>query len=126
MTALLVFLGGGLGALLRYGLVLIVRPHWPAFPVGTLAVNLIGCAAIGALAGRLHPALSAAPDSRAWAFLAAGVLGGFTTFSSFALEFTQLLRDGRPVAAVSYAVLSNALGVALAAGAMALAAPRGG
>lgn len=126
MIPLFVFIGGGIGSLARYGLVLLIRPHSPGFPMGTLAVNLIGCAVIGLIAGRLHPILSAspAPDDRAWAFLAIGVLGGFTTFSSFALEFSQLLRDGRPGAAFAYAAISNVLGLALALGAMILTAPR--
>ncbi len=125
LNLLLVALGGAIGSVLRYSVVLAIRPHSPGFPTGTLIVNLLGCAAIGVLGGRLHAHLTANPDSRTWALLAIGVLGGFTTFSSFALETTQLLRDGRIGLAATYILLSNLLGVAAAFGAFMLSVPRG-
>ena len=92
MKWLLLFLGGGLGAALRFALATWVdqRAEVP-FPWGTLAVNAIGCFAIGLLAtfADEHHVLSAG----ARLFLVAGVLGGFTTFSTFGLETWQLIED---------------------------------
>ena len=92
MKWLLLFLGGGLGASLRFALATWVdqRAEVP-FPWGTLAVNAIGCFAIGLLAtfADEHHVLSAG----ARLFLVAGLLGGFTTFSTFGLETWQLIED---------------------------------
>ena len=92
MKWLLLFVGGGLGASLRFALATWVdqRAEVP-FPWGTLAVNAIGCFAIGLLAtfADEHHVLSAG----ARLFLVAGVLGGFTTFSTFGLETWQLIED---------------------------------
>lgn len=117
----LVALGGAVGSALRYAVVAAARPHSPDFPLGTLAVNLAGCAAIGVVGGWLA---GLPPESRGRLLLMAGVLGGFTTFSSVALEVGDLLRGGRLGAAAAYLVLTNALGVALAlAGYMLTARP---
>lgn len=88
-TAMLIFVGGGLGSVLRWLTGLgVARLFGPAFPLGTLGVNLLGCFAMGVLA-RLLPA----PDSggaEARFLLMTGLLGGYTTFSAFALEAAQL------------------------------------
>ena len=147
---LLVFLGGGLGALARFGLVALVKPQSPAFPTGTLIVNLSGCLAIGLVAGwlaRAAPPLSAAITSAAnsaplaaataattptlttagtapgttaaWSaehwrlLLMVGILGGYTTFSSFGLEVADMLRAGRAGAAITYILASVFGGVLL-------------
>ena len=87
--------GGAMGAVLRYLLAGWVqsglRVH--GFPVGTLAVNVLGCLVIGVLGGWAEsvPAL----HSQVRAFLFIGLLGGFTTFSSFGYETLALLRDGQ-------------------------------
>jgi CrcB protein len=89
---LLVGIGGFLGSMARYALSLgVYRLTGTAFPFGTLVVNIIGCAAIGILVaiGEARNALS--PEARA--FLMIGVLGGFTTFSSFAHETLLLGKD---------------------------------
>ncbi len=128
----LIFLGGGVGALLRYLMVGLLKPASPAFPAGTLSVNILGCFAIGLLAARVLPDVSPlqpVPDSlhgRAWLLLAVGVLGGFTTFSSFAIECLDLLRQDRSGAMLAYVLLSNVLGILAAASAFALFSPRGG
>ncbi len=62
------------------------------FPYGTLAVNLAGCLAIGLLAGLAESRQAIGPELRV--FFAAGLLGGFTTFSAFAYEGFALIRDG--------------------------------
>jgi CrcB protein len=83
---LLVGLGGAVGSILRYLIGLAVVSAWPSpLPLGTLIVNVAGCAAIGvasAMAQRSPPLISA----EGWALLVTGLLGGFTTFSAFGLE----------------------------------------
>jgi CrcB protein len=93
-NALLVGCGGFLGSLLRYGLGSLVHRALPmaTFPHGTLAVNLVGCLAIGALAGLADSRQMFSPPLRAFTFI--GVLGGFTTFSTFGYETFALARDG--------------------------------
>jgi CrcB protein len=93
-NALLVGCGGFLGSLLRYGLGSLVHRTLPmaTFPHGTLAVNLLGCAAIGALAGLADSRQLLSPQLRAFAMI--GLLGGFTTFSTFGYETFALARDG--------------------------------
>lgn len=95
MSFLWVALGGALGSTGRYAVGrAIARFADGGFPIGTLVVNVSGSLLIGVLAGLAaadgRPALS--PDSRA--FLLIGVLGGFTTFSSFSLETLDLARTG--------------------------------
>lgn len=80
------------------------------FPVRTLAINLIGSFLIGAVTALALK--RAAPDPRLVLFLKAGVCGGFTTFSSFALETGDLLKSGHTAAALLYAAASLVLGVA--------------
>lgn len=121
INLLLVMLGGALGAASRFGLVLLIRPHAPGFPAGTLACNLLGCAAIGLLAGLMG--VSGSEYDRARLFLFTGLLGGFTTFSSFGLETIGLCRDGRFGAALAYIALSNTLGLAMVYLGWRLAAP---
>lgn len=86
---LYVGLGGGLGAMLRYAVGLL--PWRGAFPLATLAVNLLGAVAIGFLAGVVT---QRQVDQRAVLFWKTGVCGGFTTFSTFSLEAVQLLEGG--------------------------------
>lgn len=98
---MLVFLGGGAGACLRY----LVAQSFGAqrsFPWATLCVNLIGCALGGWLAAKY--AWSSAQPARA--FFVVGVLGGFTTFSAFGVETIQLLQRGNSALAAVYVTLS--------------------
>ena len=94
-SALAVAAGGALGAAARYG----VTRAWPTpqhgFPWATLAMNVVGCLAIGLLLG-----VERGPLLRA--FLGTGVLGGFTTFSTYAVETGDLA----PRAAVTYALVT--------------------
>lgn len=109
MTVLSVALGGSLGAVLRYGLKLAVTG-----PVGTLVVNTLGCFAMGLALVYLVEA-----SSGRWApFLMTGVLGGFTTYSAFALDTLQMVEGGQMGAALAYAAGTLALAlVAVFAGA---------
>ncbi len=106
-----VFIGGGLGSVARFLLASFVQRALPgAFPFGTLTVNCIGCCVIGMLWGISGKGAPGFPLS---VFLFAGVLGGFTTFSSFGLETFALIHDGAwPLAAV-YVLLTNLLGLLL-------------
>ena len=92
MNVLLIALGGSIGAVARYGLSgFVQRFTSPYFPFGTFTVNIVGCLVFGILAGIAEQRFALGPQARA--FLLIGVLGGFTTFSSFTYETFQLLRD---------------------------------
>lgn len=105
---LVVAAGGALGSLARYA-VSVAVPHDPTeLPIATLLVNVVGCLLLGVLVGGWPAARWGRP------FLGTGVLGGFTTFSAFALEIDRLL-DHRPGVAVAYVGLSLLLGLAAAA-----------
>lgn len=111
MTKLLaVFLGGGLGSLLRYALSLAIGPR--AFPAATLAANVAGCFLIGCF-GSLGERFAWSETTRL--ALVTGLCGGFTTFSTFSKESLALLEAGRPAAFALYAIASFALGLAAAA-----------
>ena len=89
---LLVFAGGGIGASARYWLSGIVYRFLPAsFPYGNLIVNITGCFAIGLITTLLDEKYVSEPALRI--FLMVGILGGFTTFSSFSYETAALLKD---------------------------------
>ncbi len=91
---LLVFVGGGLGAAARYWLSGMVYTRLGnAFPFGTLVVNIVGCFMIGLLMSLLEDRFLVYPSIRI--FLTIGILGGFTTFSSFSFETITLLQDGQ-------------------------------
>jgi CrcB protein len=101
---LLVALGSGLGGAARlYVSTLVGRVAGYGFPWGTLLVNVLGCAAVGALGALFAPSnpLHLQHDLRM--LLVVGILGGFTTFSAFSLETLQLVQRGPPGAAVAYA-----------------------
>jgi len=101
--------GGAIGAVLRYvvsGLVHSVAG--PVFPWGTLTVNLAGCLAIGLLWGAFDAA-TVSPNVRAAVLV--GVLGAFTTFSTFGLESLNLLRTGEIALGAANIVASNVLGI---------------
>jgi CrcB protein len=89
-----VAIGGALGSISRYLLGTWIQNVSRSidFPYGTLAVNLIGCFVIGFLSQLAETRGAFTPETRALVFI--GVLGGFTTFSSFANETFNLMRDG--------------------------------
>ncbi|GAB4081108.1 hypothetical protein GCM10028783_20560 [Modestobacter muralis] len=106
-------LGGALGSLARWGLGLAL-PHDPgAWPTATLVVNLTGCLLLGLLAFALFTRHPRSPWLRP--FLGTGVLGGWTTFSTFAVDAVQLADAGRGAAAAGYVLASVAGGVLAAA-----------
>jgi CrcB protein len=111
-SAGLVALGGAIGSVLRWALVLLAAHRvGPGFPWGTLAVNVAGSFAIGVVA-ELAAGGALSPPARI--FLATGILGGFTTFSAFSLETLLLARDGLPLSALVYSVGSVVVGLGAA------------
>ena len=94
-NALLVGTGGFLGSIARYWISELAQERLgPAFPWGTLAVNVLGCFAIGALS-QLAEVRVFPPEARA--LLVVGFLGGFTTFSAFGNDTLNLFRAGEPL-----------------------------
>lgn len=115
MTAVaLVFIGGGAGSVLRHGVnVLAGRLFGLEFPWGTFTVNAVGSFAIGLVAAFFTLHGDGLWSEQARLFLTTGILGGFTTFSSFSLDFAMLFERGVRMRAVLYVVAS--VGVSLAA-----------
>ena len=100
-----VALGGALGSLARFAVQAGgVRLFGPGLPLGTLAINLLGCLVIGVL----FVWLTEKGMMRAAPFLMAGVLGGFTTFSAFSLDAFLLWERGQPVLAAGYVLVTVA------------------
>ena len=98
MTLLLIAIGGALGSVARYLFSsFVLRTTGSLLGVGTFAVNLAGCILFGLIVGAAQQRFALSP--RASAFLLIGVLGGFTTFSSFEYESFMMLRDGQFFAA---------------------------
>jgi len=112
MGYLLVFLGAGLGGVLRYVMSTSVHRLSGAwiFPIGTFSVNMLGCLVIGFLAQLSESRGILLGDTRLFIFV--GILGGFTTFSSFGYETVQLIRDGEVFYALLNAILQVVVGLA--------------
>lgn len=112
--ALIVGLGGFLGAVLRFGTGTLVTRHPPpiSFPIGTLLVNWTGCLMIGLVLGIIDVRGSFTTNVRL--FMMVGLLGGFTTFSAFGAETLLLWRDGGTVRAALNVLAQVIGGLALA------------
>ena len=118
LNCLFVGVGGFVGSVLRYVVSLIPLRHESGFPLVTLGINVLGAFVLGlimATAGK-----SPSFDPRTLLFLKVGICGGFTTFSTFALEAQGLLSGGKLWAAVLYMLLSVVLCVGAVYGAGAL------
>lgn len=100
---LLVGIGGMIGSIARYSIGSYFTSFLTQFPVATFTVNVIGCLVIGVVFGLLERN-TIGSDMRL--FLATGVCGGFTTFSTFSAETLFLLRDGNTVTALFYVLIS--------------------
>ena len=108
---LAVGLGGALGAILRYRVNLWAVGLWgDRFPWGTLLINVTGCLVIGCYLTLVTERFAGRPTTRL--FVATGILGGYTTFSTFAYEAVSLIGDGRIGTAAAYVIASLALSVA--------------
>ncbi|MCF4102069.1 fluoride efflux transporter CrcB [Gillisia sp. M10.2A] len=108
-AALMVFLGGGLGSVFRYLITKFIIQNEHSLPLGTFTVNIIGSLLLGLILGisLKNNYLS----SNTMLFLATGFCGGFTTFSTFAVENQSLLRSGDYLNFVLYAFGSIVVGI---------------
>ncbi len=106
---LLIFLGGGMGSSLRYLLSKTLNPYTTNFFLGTFGVNIIGCLIIGIILG--FSAKSTSLSNNTILFITIGFCGGFTTFSSFALENYGMLREGQITSFLLYTVSSIVVGI---------------
>ncbi len=106
----LVFVGGGIGSICRYALATSLQRSFAGpFPVGTFVVNLAGCFAIGLVGALGLERAAISPEARV--FLMVGILGGFTTFSSFTWETLGLLTVRDILRATLYVMGSVFLGL---------------
>lgn len=98
LSLALVAIGGAIGSVSRSLLsTFVLRVTGSLLPVGTFAVNVVGCVAFGAIVGAAEHRFVLTPEARA--FLLVGILGGFTTFSSYTFETFTLMQDGQFAAA---------------------------
>jgi len=112
MNYLLVFLGGGLGAAARYGVnVGVGRINPTEFPWHTLIINITGCFIMGVLTEAMALRFNASTELRL--FLTTGIMGGYTTFSAFALDYALLFERKDFMSAGIY-VLASVIGALLA------------
>lgn len=114
MMWLFIALGGAAGAVARYALMnvvdagrLNVSGGWQLLPLGTLTVNVLGSLLIGVLYVLIIEKMTLAPEFRS--LLVVGLLGAFTTFSTFSLDTVLLLEQGYWLQAISYTLLSVVL-----------------
>lgn len=98
-----IFIGAGLGALLRWWLGLVLNSYFPSIPPGTLAANLIGGYIIGVAIAFFASFSGLAPEWRL--FVITGFCGGLTTFSTFSAEIVALLQQGQSLSALGAAAL---------------------
>ncbi|MDD7183468.1 fluoride efflux transporter CrcB [Peptostreptococcus porci] len=108
IECLLVGLGGFLGSVLRYLIGLMYVNTDSGFPLKTFIINILGAFVIGALSSI---AMKYNVNSKVILFLKIGLCGGFTTFSTFALETQELLKNDRVGVAIIYVALSVVIGV---------------
>jgi CrcB protein len=111
MSILAVGAVGFLGSVFRYLISLIPVSEATVFPIKTFIINIIGCILIGAIAVSVSKNVEMSPQMLL--FLKVGLCGGFTTFSTFALETADLMKAGHMGAAFLYVVLSVLVGVAV-------------
>ena len=119
MNFLYVGIGGALGSMARFWAAgAVARATGPAFPYGTILINILGSFVIGWFAGLAVSKQPPSPDLRA--FVMAGLCGGFTTFSAFSLQTFELMREGRTMAAAANVCVSVVLCVAVCGAGLAL------
>lgn len=110
---LIVALGGGLGSALRYAVQEILHKQIENFaPYGTFVVNMIGCFLIGLFMGWAQSEKYLTESTNL--LLISGFCGGFTTFSTFAMQSNELMLDQKPLQAILYIGLSVMVGMGLA------------
>jgi len=101
--------GGAIGSVARYFVAQVQSPSWTGFPYGIFLVNVSGGFIMGVLVELMALRFSVSPEVRA--FLTTGVLGGYTTFSTFSLESALLIQKGAMVNATAYIVGSAILSI---------------
>ena len=101
-SILLIFLGGGVGSVMRYGIHRTTQSISIVFPLGTFIVNFIGCLMIGILWGITEKQLKLSEEIKL--LMMTGLCGGFTTFSAFTLEGIGLLKEQRITAFFLYII----------------------
>lgn len=111
MLYFIVFIGAGIGGALRHGVNgLALRLAGPDFPYGTMAINIVGCFVMGLVAGyftyRGGSGIFGQMSQHWRLFLTTGILGGFTTFSAFSLDFAMLWERGTVAGAAAYVLVS--------------------
>ncbi len=111
LNILAVGAGGFLGSVFRYLISLIPVSEATVFPIKTFIINIIGCIAIGVIAVSVSRNVEMGPQMLF--FMKVGLCGGFTTFSTFALETADLMKAGHMGAALLYVLLSVLIGVAV-------------
>jgi CrcB protein len=115
MNALLVALGGALGALARYGVASVFKRVGTGFPLGTLVINITGCAVIGFFLAAINGRWSGIHEG--WSYLVPiGFVGAYTTFSTYEYELARLMEVGALGRLAAYFVLSNGVGFAAVVG----------
>ncbi|WP_435623046.1 fluoride efflux transporter CrcB [Flagellimonas sp.] len=107
--ALLVFLGGGLGSMLRYLISKPLNSLNDSFYLGTFTVNILGCLLIGMVMGLASK--NQLFSQQGILFFATGICGGFTTFSAFAFEKHSFLKDGAFLPFLIYLASSIVIGI---------------
>jgi len=105
-----VAVGGGLGSVARYFVAQVQNPAWTGFPYGIFLVNVSGGFLMGVIAELLALRFNVSPEMRA--FLTTGIMGGYTTFSTFSLESALLIQRGAIGTAMSYVAASAILSIA--------------
>ncbi len=119
MGFFLVFVGSGLGGMARHAVGLgALRWLGPGFPFGTLAINIVGSALMGLVVALFATLDLGHQDARL--FLTTGIIGGFTTFSTFSLDAAAMWQRGEHIAAVAYVLASVLISLAALFLAMAL------
>jgi CrcB protein len=111
-SLLLAGVGGFIGTCLRYlfNVVIYRLLDYPSFPYGTFVINVLGCLIIGLLSGLAESRVVFTPEVRVFIFI--GILGGFTTFSTFGYETFSMMRDGQFILAATNVGLQVILGLA--------------
>jgi len=109
LNILIVGAGGCIGAILRYLVGMIPLNQTDGFPIKTLCINIVGSFVIGLVAA--YSVKHSECSQSLQLFLKVGICGGFTTFSSFALETTQLMEKGDLLHALLYTCISIVLGI---------------
>lgn len=109
---ILIIIAGGLGALARYGLSILVQSiSSRPFPWGTMVVNVLGCFVFGVLWSFLEGRLSISAETRA--IILVGFMGSFTTFSTYMFETSQLLKESQWLSVIGNVAGQNIVGIAV-------------